>query len=69
MIAQAAIQSADNIHAAILLILASCVFDLLDGRLARLGGTDSDFGREFDSLADRHDGDAMVADRSRDQHP
>ena len=33
-------------------ILAACVFDLLDGRLARLGGTDSPFGREFDSLAD-----------------
>ena len=41
-----------KVHFAIWLILASCVFDLLDGRLARLGGTDSDFGREFDSLAD-----------------
>ena len=39
-------------HTAIWLILASCIFDLLDGRLARLGGSDSDFGREFDSLAD-----------------
>jgi CDP-diacylglycerol---serine O-phosphatidyltransferase len=37
---------------AIWCILAACVFDLLDGRLARLGGTDSAFGREFDSLAD-----------------
>ncbi|MBC8127442.1 MAG: CDP-diacylglycerol--serine O-phosphatidyltransferase [Gloeobacteraceae cyanobacterium ES-bin-144] len=37
---------------AILLIFGSCLFDLLDGRLARLGGTDSAFGREFDSLAD-----------------
>jgi CDP-diacylglycerol--serine O-phosphatidyltransferase len=37
---------------AIWCILAACIFDLLDGRLARLGGTDSDFGREFDSLAD-----------------
>jgi len=37
---------------AIWCILAACVFDLLDGRLARLGGTDSPFGREFDSLAD-----------------
>jgi len=26
--------------------------DLLDGRLARLGGKESPFGREFDSLAD-----------------
>src|SRR5208282_4450812 len=33
-------------------ILAACVFDLLDGRLARLGGRESAFGREFDSLAD-----------------
>jgi len=37
---------------AILLIFGSCLFDLLDGRLARLGGKDSPFGREFDSLAD-----------------
>jgi CDP-diacylglycerol--serine O-phosphatidyltransferase len=37
---------------AILLIFGSCLFDLLDGRLARLGGRDSPFGREFDSLAD-----------------
>lgn len=37
---------------AILLIFGSCLFDLLDGRLARLGGHDSPFGREFDSLAD-----------------
>jgi CDP-diacylglycerol--serine O-phosphatidyltransferase len=37
---------------AIWCILAACIFDLLDGRLARLGGTDSSFGREFDSLAD-----------------
>src|SRR4029077_396312 len=37
---------------AILFILGACVFDLLDGRLARLGGNESPFGREFDSLAD-----------------
>ena len=37
---------------AILLIFGSCLFDLLDGRLARLGGQDSPFGREFESLAD-----------------
>lgn len=39
-------------HTAIWFILAACVFDLLDGRLARLGGQESPFGREFDSLAD-----------------
>lgn len=33
-------------------ILAACLFDVLDGRLARLTSTESAFGREFDSLAD-----------------
>jgi len=33
-------------------ILLACIFDLLDGRLARMGGVESAFGREFDSLAD-----------------
>jgi CDP-diacylglycerol--serine O-phosphatidyltransferase len=33
-------------------ILAACLCDLLDGRLARFGGSESPFGREFDSLAD-----------------
>ncbi len=33
-------------------ILLACLFDLLDGRVARWGGVESDFGREFDSLAD-----------------
>lgn len=44
--------AADLFHAAIWFILGACIFDLLDGRLARLGGHDSPFGREFDSLAD-----------------
>ena len=39
-------------HDAIWFILGACIFDLLDGRLARLGGHESPFGREFDSLAD-----------------
>ena len=43
---------ADFYVVSILCILAACVFDLLDGRLARLGGKESPFGREFDSLAD-----------------
>src|SRR2546427_7927732 len=42
----------DLFHTAIWFILAACIFDLLDGRLARLGGHESAFGREFDSLAD-----------------
>src|SRR3990172_7359609 len=33
-------------------ILLACIFDLFDGRVARLGGHESPFGREFDSLAD-----------------
>jgi CDP-diacylglycerol--serine O-phosphatidyltransferase len=45
-------EASNQIHNAIWLILASCIFDLLDGRLARLGGHESPFGREFDSLAD-----------------
>ncbi len=44
--------AADLFHAGIWFILGACVFDLLDGRLARLGGHESAFGREFDSLAD-----------------
>jgi CDP-diacylglycerol--serine O-phosphatidyltransferase len=39
-------------HEAIWFILGAFVFDFLDGRLARLGGHPSAFGREFDSLAD-----------------
>ncbi|MEC7200889.1 MAG: CDP-alcohol phosphatidyltransferase family protein [Verrucomicrobiota bacterium] len=37
---------------ALLLILLACFFDLLDGRVARMGGLESPFGREFDSIAD-----------------
>ena len=33
-------------------ILLACIFDLFDGRVARMGGNESPFGREFDSLAD-----------------
>jgi CDP-diacylglycerol--serine O-phosphatidyltransferase len=46
------IAAADLFHTAIWFILGACFFDLLDGRLARLGGHESAFGREFDSLAD-----------------
>lgn len=41
-----------DIKVAIAFILAACVFDLFDGRVARMVGADSPFGREFDSLAD-----------------
>ena len=42
----------NEIKMALGFILAACIFDLLDGRLARMGGVESEFGREFDSLAD-----------------
>ena len=37
-----------NIRAALLYILLACIFDLLDGRVARMVGKESPFGREFD---------------------
>jgi CDP-diacylglycerol--serine O-phosphatidyltransferase len=40
------------IRTALLFILLACICDLLDGRVARMGGWESPFGREFDSLAD-----------------
>jgi CDP-diacylglycerol---serine O-phosphatidyltransferase len=40
------------IRHALFFILLACIFDLLDGRVARMGGSESPFGREFDSLAD-----------------
>jgi CDP-diacylglycerol--serine O-phosphatidyltransferase len=40
------------IRHAIFFIILACLFDLLDGRVARMGGYESPFGREFDSLAD-----------------
>ncbi len=40
------------IRHALFFIFLACIFDLLDGRVARLGGFESPFGREFDSLAD-----------------
>lgn len=42
----------NNAHYAIWLILGACLFDMLDGRIARAIGEESPFGREFDSLAD-----------------
>jgi CDP-diacylglycerol--serine O-phosphatidyltransferase len=38
-------------HAA-LMIFAAAMLDAIDGRIARMTGTESEFGREFDSLAD-----------------
>jgi CDP-diacylglycerol--serine O-phosphatidyltransferase len=42
----------DVIRHALLFIFLACICDVLDGRVARLGGYESPFGREFDSLAD-----------------
>jgi len=41
-----------QIYLALIFILLACVCDLFDGRVARWGGAESPFGREFDSLAD-----------------
>jgi len=41
-----------EIKMALAFILLACIFDLFDGRVARMGGIESPFGREFDSLAD-----------------
>lgn len=43
---------AKDFQLAIFLILGACFFDALDGRLARIKGQESMFGREFDSIAD-----------------
>src|SRR6266436_8685772 len=42
----------EQIREALGFILLACIFDLFDGRVARMGGIESPFGREFDSLAD-----------------
>jgi len=34
------------------LVFAAAILDAMDGRIARLTGTESDFGKEYDSLAD-----------------
>ena len=41
-----------NFNAAGWAVLAAAIFDGLDGRVARLTGTQSSFGAEFDSLSD-----------------
>lgn len=42
----------DRFEAAVLGILAAMVFDGVDGRIARLTNSQSDFGAEYDSLSD-----------------
>jgi CDP-diacylglycerol--serine O-phosphatidyltransferase len=44
--------SAEHYRYAVGFIFGSAAFDMLDGRLARMGGRESLFGAEFDSLAD-----------------
>jgi CDP-diacylglycerol--serine O-phosphatidyltransferase len=43
---------AEHYRFAVWFILGAAAFDVLDGRLARMGGRESLFGAEFDSLAD-----------------
>lgn len=37
---------------AALLVFSAAILDTMDGRIARMTGTESEFGREYDSLAD-----------------
>lgn len=46
------LNSAGHYKYAVWLIFGAAGFDMLDGRLARMGGRESLFGAEFDSLAD-----------------
>lgn len=48
----ASLEYFSQIKLALGFILLACIFDLFDGRVARMGGVESPFGREFDSLAD-----------------
>jgi CDP-diacylglycerol--serine O-phosphatidyltransferase len=44
--------NAEHYRTAVYLIFGAAGFDALDGRLARMGGRESLFGAEFDSIAD-----------------
>ena len=44
--------NADHYRYAVWFIFGAAAFDALDGRLARMGGRESLFGAEFDSIAD-----------------
>lgn len=41
-----------NFYAACILIAVGAIFDSVDGRIARLTGTQSSFGEQFDSMSD-----------------
>jgi CDP-diacylglycerol--serine O-phosphatidyltransferase len=41
-----------NFYRASMMVLFACVFDMLDGRVARMTGRGSEFGIQLDSLAD-----------------
>ncbi len=46
------LSSRDETYVAALLLVLGGIFDLVDGRIARLLGTQSSFGEQFDSLSD-----------------
>jgi CDP-diacylglycerol---serine O-phosphatidyltransferase len=48
----AIVSDLDNILLAAILIFAGMLFDAIDGHVARLAGTSSDFGAQLDSLCD-----------------
>ena len=49
---QGSTNGAEHFNRASIAILLAIPFDALDGRIARMTNTESDFGRELDSLAD-----------------
>lgn len=51
-VAETQILSTEYYTQAVWCILIACIFDALDGRVARMGGKESLFGKEFDSIAD-----------------
>lgn len=46
------VEAFNHYETATYFLFAACIFDLLDGRVARMCKADGPFGREFDSIAD-----------------
>lgn len=55
------VAASGHLHAGIVLFLAGACFDLVDGSLARIAGSGSEFGRYFDSTCDRLSEGVFVA--------
>jgi len=46
------VQGEPNFYRAAVMVLFACIFDMLDGRVARITGRGTEFGIQLDSLAD-----------------